>query len=68
MKHWLEDELPFREILDCGLKSYDEFACSNATLSYMKSIGWPKGGYLQVVDVCHGGHNVIVKAWPKEGR
>ena len=62
-----EGPLPYRKIMDVGLASYDEFACSRSTLSWMQANGLPKNATLQVVDECVGGHNVIVKAWPKEG-
>ena len=66
--HPLSDgPLPFRKIMDVGLLSYDEFACSKSTLSWMQSEGLPNDMRLQVVEQCIGGHNVIVKAWPKEG-
>ena len=58
--------LPYRKIMDCGLQSYDEFACSRSTLSWMRSSGIPAGARLQVVDECEGGHNVIVKVWIPE--
>ena len=58
--------LPFRRIMDCGIESYDEFACSRSTLSWMQTNEIPAGARLQVVDECVGGHNVIVKVWPKE--
>lgn len=67
--HPLSDgPLPYRKIMDVGLVSYDEFACSRSTLSWMQSEGLPKDAELQVVDECAGGYNVIVKAWPKEGQ
>lgn len=66
MKRWLEEELPFREIVDVGIRSYDEFACSRSTFSWMQRIGWPTDATLQIVDVCVNDRNVIVKAWPKE--
>jgi hypothetical protein len=65
--HPLSDEpLPFGKIMDVGLRSYHEFACSHSTLSWMQATGLPVGAALQVVEQCVGGHNVIVKAWPKE--
>ncbi len=65
--HPLSDApLPFRKIMDVGIVSYDQFACSRSTLSWMQSQGIPVDAHLQVVDECVGGHNVIVKAWPKE--
>lgn len=54
--------LPYRNVLDCG-PSYDEFACSYSTLSWLE-VTWSDVA-LQVVEQCPGGHNVIVKAWPK---
>jgi hypothetical protein len=60
--------IPFRKILDVGLVSYDVFACSKATLSWMQTNGIPNDATLQVVEHCIGGHNVIVKAWPKGGK
>ena len=66
-EHPLSDApLPFRQLMDCGVRSYDEFACSKSTLSWMQTHGYPRGARLQVVEECVGGHNVIVKAWPKE--
>ena len=65
--HPLSDApLPFRTVMDAGIVSYDEFACSRSTLSWMQQEGIPTNSYLQVVDECVGGHNVIVKVWPKE--
>lgn len=67
VKHWLSDgPLPFRTIMDVGILSYDQFACSRSTLSWMQETGIPSDARLQVVDECVGGHNVIVKVWPKE--
>jgi len=54
--------------MDAGLVSYHEFACSRQTLSWMQASGIPADGELQVVERCVGGHNVIVKVWPKENR
>jgi hypothetical protein len=51
--------------MDVGLMSYHEFACSRATLSWMQASGIPQDGTLQVVEQCVGGHNVVVKVWPK---
>ena len=63
--HPLSDgPLPFRMVMDVGLMSYDEFACSHSTLSWLLSSGIPVDARLQVVEQCRGGHNVIVKAWP----
>ena len=63
--HPLSDgPLPHRQVLDCGIRSYDEFACSYSTLSWLEA-HWSDVA-LQVVEQCPGGHNVIVKAWPKE--
>ena len=65
--HPLSDgPLPFRKIMDVGVLSYDEFACSKSTFSWLQST-WSDVA-LQVVEECPNGHNVIVKAWPKEGR
>jgi hypothetical protein len=61
-----EKPLPYRKVLDCGIQSYDEFACSHSTLSWLQAT-WSDVA-LQVVEQCPNGHNVIVKAWPKEGR
>jgi len=67
--HPLSDgPLPFRQIMDAGLMSYHEFACSKSTLSWMQTTGIPMDCALQVVEQCVGGHNVIVKVWPKEKR
>lgn len=67
--HPLSDgPLPYRKIMDVGVLSYDEFACSKSTLSWMQAEGLPRDAELQVVEECVGGHNVIVKAWPKEGQ
>lgn len=64
--HPLSDgPLPFRQIMDAGLLSYDEFACSRSTLSWLQASGLPSDASLQVVEECVGGHNVIVKAWPR---
>ena len=64
--HPLSDgPLPYRKVMDVGLQSYDEFACSRSTLSWMQASGIPYDATLQVVEECAGGHNVIVKAWPK---
>ena len=52
--------------MDVGLVSYDEFACSRSTLSWMQANNVPCDARLQVVEECVGGHNVIVKAYPKE--
>lgn len=57
--------MPYRQVMDAGLVSYDEFACSRSTLSWMQATGIPADGRLQVVEECVGGHNVIVKVWPK---
>ena len=67
--HPLSDgPLPFGKIMDAGLDSYQEFACSHSTLSWMETHGIPKTeagdpARLQVVEECVGGHNVIVKVW-----
>ena len=62
--HPLSDgPLPFRKVMDVGLMSYHEFACSRATLSWMQATGIPQDGRLQIVEQCVGGHNVIVKVW-----
>ena len=67
--HPLSDgPLPFGKIMDVGLVSYHEFACSRATLSWMQATGIPQDGDLQVVEQCLGGHNVVVKVWQKEPR
>jgi len=67
MEHPLSDKpIPFMKIMDVGIYSYHEFACSHSTLSWMQARGIPEGAELQVVEHCVGGHNVIVKAWPKE--
>ena len=64
--HPLSDgPLPFRTVMDVGLLSYDEFACSYSTLSWLQATGVPTDATLQVVEECVGGHNVIVKAWPR---
>lgn len=64
--HPLSDgPLPFRTVMDAGLLSYDEFACSRSTLSWLQASGLPQDASLQVVGECVGGHNVIVKAWPR---
>ena len=55
-------------IMDAGLVSYHEFACSRQTLSWMQATGIPSDGELQIVERCVGGHNVIVKVWPKGGK
>jgi hypothetical protein len=62
--------LPFRQIVDCGVVGYHEFACSKATFE------WLAGGAMRVVDgipvrlkvadECVGGHNVFVKVYPRE--
>lgn len=62
----LQEPLPHGHLFDCGVLSYDEFACSHSTLSMLRAT-W-NDARLQVVDECVGGHNVIVKAWPKENR
>jgi hypothetical protein len=65
--HPLSDgPLPFGKIMDAGISSYHEFACSHSTLSWMRASGIPADARLQVVEQCVGGFNVIVKAWPKE--
>ena len=65
VSHPLSDgPLPYRKILDVGVHSYDELACSRSTLSWL-SATWSDVA-LQVVEQCPGGHNVIVRAWPKE--
>ena len=67
--HPLSDgPLPFGRIMDAGLVSYHEFACSRQTLSWMQATGIPSDGELQIVERCVGGHNVIVKVWPKGGK
>jgi hypothetical protein len=64
--HPLSDgPLPFRTVMDAGIVSYDEFACSHSTLSWLLANGIPSDARLQVVEECRGGHNVIVKAWPR---
>ena len=64
--HPLSDgPLPFRQIMDTGLMSYHEFACSRATFSWMQASGIPSDGRLQLVEQCVGGHNVIVKVWQR---
>ena len=66
-EHPLSDgPLPFGKIMDAGFTSYQEFACSKSTLSWMQASGIPSGATLQVMEHCVGGWNVIVKAWPKE--
>ena len=68
--HPLSDgPLPFRKVMDVGLMSYDEFACSHSTLSWLRASGIPRTtegqpAYLQVVEQCVGGHNVIVRVCP----
>jgi len=52
--------------MDAGVLSFDEFACSTSTLSWLQTT-WSDVA-LQVVEQCSGGHNVIVKAWPKDTR
>ena len=65
--HPLSDApLPFRKIMDVGIVSYDQFACSRSTLSWLQTGGLFRDVELQIVDECVGGHNVIVRAWPKE--
>jgi hypothetical protein len=60
--HPLSDgPLPYRKIMDVGIRSYDEFACSRSTLSWLKASNIPEGCALQVVEHCVGGHNVIVQ-------
>ena len=67
--HPLSDgPLPFRTVMDVGIRSYDQFACSRSTFSWLLASGLPEDASLQLVDECVGGHNVIVKAWPKEPR
>lgn len=66
--HPLSDApLPYRQIMDCGIEWYDEFACSHSTLSWLREEGIPrvdgKAAHLQVVEECEGGHNVIVKVF-----
>lgn len=64
--HPLSDgPLPFGRIMDVGLMSYHEFACSKSTLSWMQATGIPIDGTLQIVEQCVGGHNVIVKVHTK---
>lgn len=46
--------------------SYDEFACSRSTLSWMQANNIPHDARLQVMEECVGGHNVIVKLFPTE--
>jgi len=66
-EHPLSDgPLPYRKVMDVGIRSYDEFACSRSTLSWMQAQGIPADARLQVVEECVGGHNVIVKLHPKE--
>ena len=68
-EHPLSDgPLPYRKVMDVGIRSYDEFACSRSTLSWMQATGIPQDGDLQVVEQCLGGHNVVVKVWQKEPR
>lgn len=65
-EHPLSDgPLPHGRIMDVGIQSYHEFACSKSTLSWMQATGIPSDAKLQVVDECVGGFNVIVKLWPK---
>jgi hypothetical protein len=67
--HPLSDgPLPFRKVMDMGIVSYDEFACSRSTLSWMEANNIPHDARLQVVEQCVGGHNVIVKLCPKEDK
>lgn len=67
--HPLSDgPLPYRQIMDVGLLSYHEFACSHSTLSWMRTAGVPRDADLQIMEECVGGHNVIVKAWPRSTR
>jgi hypothetical protein len=69
LAHPLSDEpLPYRQVMDVGLLSYHEFACSHSTLSWLQTSGLPRDDQgqpmrLQVVEECVGGHNVIVKVW-----
>jgi hypothetical protein len=58
--------LPFGKIMDMGITSYHEFACSHTTLSWMQASNIPSDATLQVMEHCVGGHNVIVKVHPKE--
>jgi hypothetical protein len=61
--------LPHGALFDAGTRSYGEFACSRETYSWlcdgaMQQInGQPVR--LQVMEECVGGHNLLVKAWPK---
>ena len=65
--HPLSDgPLPHGQIMDAGIVSYHEFACSRSTLSWMQATGLPSDADLQIVEECVGGFNLIVKAWPKE--
>ena len=71
MTHPFSDgPLEFGRIVDCGIVGYHEFACSKATLEWLRAgamtsvDGIPVR--LQVMDECVGGFNVFVKAWPSE--
>lgn len=65
------EPLPFRRLLDCGMREYQEFACSRRTFRWLRF-----GGGMRVVDgrpvlvriveEIPGGHNVIARADPDE--
>lgn len=60
--------MPFRKLVDVGIREYREFACSRTTLRWladgsMRCVdGMPV--VLWVADECNGGPNVIVQARP----
>ena len=67
-EHPLSDRaLPLGRVMDCGIRGYQEFACSKATFEWLKGgamrvvVGLPVR--LQLMDECVGGHNVFVRVW-----
>lgn len=67
---WLTDRLPFGKLVDCGMASYREFACSPETLEWLRngamtSIDGTPVAFLQVKETV--GENVIVEAVTGKG-
>ena len=66
MNRMLEQELPFKKIVDCGLAEYREFACSNDTFVWLRDGAMTSvdGQPVQLQIVDRAGPNVIVAARP----
>lgn len=66
-RHPLSDgPLPFGE-LAFGQVDYREFVCSKATFEWLRTGGMTHLDgcpvQLQMMDICVGGHNVVVRIW-----